>query len=113
MPPVLSLFEDSLSGGASLSLPALPRMIFVVHGAVAIDGKAFTDGEAWSGEGAVSLIPGKDGTTVWRYELAATGAPHGAANGAGVRSREKLAAELKTIPDGELLLRGDSVAFPP
>jgi hypothetical protein len=30
-----------------------------------------------------------------------------------VRSREKLAAELKTVPQGELLLRGDSVAFPP
>jgi hypothetical protein len=107
------LFEDSLSGGASLSLPALPRMIFVVHGAVTIDGKAFSDGEAWSGEGAVSLAPGKDGTTVWRYELAAAGAKSDVASGAGVRSREKLAAELKTVPQGELLLRGDSVAFPP
>jgi hypothetical protein len=113
MAPVLSLFEDSISGGASLSLPALPRMIFVVHGAVTIDGKAFSDGEAWSGEGAVSLAPGKDGTTVWRYELAAAGAKSGVASGAGVRSREKLAAELKTVPQGELLLRGDSVAFPP
>jgi hypothetical protein len=113
MAPVLSLFEDSISGGASLKLPALPRMIFVVHGVVSIDGKAFTDGEAWSGEGAVSLTPGKDGTTVWRFELAAAGAKPGVAGGAGVRSREKLAAELKTIPEGELLLRGDSVAFPP
>ena len=98
MAAVLSLFEDSLSGGGSLSLPALPRMIFVVHGAVTIDGKSFGDGEAWSGEGAVSLVPGKDGTTVWRYELAAAGANSGVAGGAGVRSREKLAAELKTIP---------------
>jgi hypothetical protein len=113
MPPVLSLFEDSISGGAALQLPALPRMIFVVHGAVTIDGKALSDGEAWSGEGAATLTPGKDGVTVWRYELAASGAPSGAASGTGVRSREKLAAELKTIPQGELLLRGDSVAFPP
>jgi hypothetical protein len=110
---VLSLFEDSLSGGASLSLPPLPRMIFVVHGAGSIDGKTFVDGEAWSGEGAVSLTPGKDGTTVWRYELSASGAKSGIASGAGVRSREKLSAELKTMPQGELLLRGDSVAFPP
>jgi len=71
MAPVLSLFEDSLSGGASLKLPALPRLIFVVHGAVTIDGKTLSDGEAWSGEGAVSLLPGKDGVTLWRYELAA------------------------------------------
>jgi hypothetical protein len=113
MAPVLSLFEDSISGGASLNLPALPRMIFVVHGAVSIDGKTFADGEAWSGEGDVSLTPGKDGTTVWRYELSASGAKSGVASGTGVRSREKLAAELATIPQGELLLRGDSVAFPP
>ena len=31
----------------------------------------------------------------------------------GVRSQEKLSAVLETIPQGELLLRGDSVAFPP
>ena len=113
MAPVLGLFEDSISSGASLRLPALPRMIFVVHGVVSIDGKSFGDGEAWSGEGAVSLTPGQDGTTVWRYELAASSAPSGVASSAGVRSREKLSAELKTIPQGELLLRGDSVAFPP
>jgi len=113
MAPVLRLFEDSLSGGASLKLPALPRMIFVVHGAVTIDGKALGDGEAWSGEGEVSLAPGKDGVTLWRYELAPSGAQTGVANGTGVRSREKLSAALETIPPGELLLRGDSVAFPP
>src|SRR5882724_10621106 len=113
MAPVLRLFEDSLSGGASLNLPALPRMIFVVHGAVAIDGKAFSDGEAWSGEGVASLAAGRDGVTLWRYELAQPGAQAGVASGAGVRSREKLAAALETIPQGELLLRGDSVAFPP
>ena len=28
-------------------------------------------------------------------------------------SRQKLTAELETIPQGRLLLRGDSVAFPP
>ena len=31
----------------------------------------------------------------------------------GVRSQEKLAALLETLPKGELLLRGDSVGFPP
>ena len=113
MAPVLSLFEDSLSGGASLKLPALPRLIFVVHGAVTIDGKTLSDGEAWSGEGAVSLLPGKDGVTLWRYELAASDAQDGVANVTGARSREKLSAVLETIPQGELLLRGDSVAFPP
>ena len=113
MAPVLRLFEDSLSGGASLPLPAMPRMIFVVHGALTIEGKSFSDGEAWSGEGAVTVVPGKDGTTVWRYELAPQGSAAGVSSGAGARSCEKLSAVLETIPEGELLLRGDSVAFPP
>ena len=35
MPPVLRLCEDVLSDGAALSLPALPRLAFVVHGSIA------------------------------------------------------------------------------
>jgi hypothetical protein len=113
MHPILRLYEDSFSGGvAPVSLPALARMIFVVHGAVSIGGKTLSDGEAWSGEGVCSLTPGKDGVTLWRFELAAAGSPGGLIKGA-LRSQEKLAAVLETLPPGELLLRGDSVAFPP
>ena len=36
MPPVLALYEDILSDDATLALPPLPRMIFVVHGSVTI-----------------------------------------------------------------------------
>ena len=113
MHPVLRLYEDSISGGVpAVSLPALARMIFVVHGAMTIDGKALSDGEAWSGEGACSLTAGKDGVTLWRFELAASGSSSYLIKGA-LRSHEKLAAPLATVPQGELLLRGDSVAFPP
>ena len=39
---MLRLYEDSISGGApAVRLPALARMIFVVHGAVTVDGKTF------------------------------------------------------------------------
>src|SRR5215203_4208648 len=104
MHPVLRLYEDSISGGAAaVSLPALARMIFVVHGAVTVDGKALSDGEAWNGEGACSLTPGKDGVTIWRFELAASGSNSFSIKGA-LRSQEKLAAALETIPQGELLL---------
>jgi hypothetical protein len=113
MHPVLRLYEDSINGGgAAVSLPALARMIFVVHGAVTIDGKALSDGDAWHGEGSCSLAAGKDGVTIWRFELAASGSSSQPIKGA-MRSQEKLAAALETIPQGELLLRGDSVAFPP
>ena len=36
MSVVLRLYEDILSNDAALSLPALPRMIFVVHGAIVV-----------------------------------------------------------------------------
>ena len=113
MHPVMRLYEDSFIGGAApVPLPALARMIFVVHGAVTIDGKTLGDGDTWHGEGACSLMAGKDGVTLWRFELAASGSGTAPIEGA-LRSQEKLAAALETIPQGELLLRGDSVAFPP
>jgi len=115
VPAILRLHEDTLSADAALAtrLPARPRMIFVVHGAATIDGAAYGDGAAWFGEGSPTLAPGKGGVTCWRFELAADGAPDGAARGRGVVSQEKLAAALDTLPAGDLLMRGDSVAFPP
>ena len=114
MPPILRLYEDTFSGGVSgVSLPALPRVIFVVHGAVTVEGRRLGDGEAWHGEGPAQLAAGRDGVTLWRYELSAAGSSGGTIFGMGVRSQEKLSAVLQTVPQGDLLLRGDSVAFPP
>jgi hypothetical protein len=112
MPPVLALYEDVLSNGAELALPAAARMIFLVHGGARIGERVLADGETWHGEAAVTIIGGDSGATFWRYELVATAAPKAPA-AAGVRSREKLTASLDILPAGELLLRGDSVAFPP
>ena len=55
MPPVLALYEDVLSDGAALALPAAARMIFLVHGGATIAGRALRDGEAWHGEGAAII----------------------------------------------------------
>ena len=114
MPPVLRLCEDALSDGAALSLPARPRLAFVVHGSIAAGDRVLRDGEAWSGEDAATFKAGGEGATVWRWELGAaeTGGVV-AGTGTGIASREKLAARLDTLPQGPLLLRGDSVAFPP
>jgi hypothetical protein len=112
MQPVLRLCEDVLAGGVAVSLPVLPRMAFVVHGAITAADKVLRDGEAWSGEDAVTFRAGPEGATVWRWELAAA-ATGGIVSGEGIASREKLAASLDTLPAGPLLLRGDSVAFPP
>src|SRR5215216_975561 len=113
MHPVLRLYEDVLSSNGAVMLSALPRMIFIVHGVATIVGRAFSDGEAWYGEDAVALTAGREGVTCWRWELAPDRATGGAAVGTSIVSREKISASLETLPAGDLLLRGDSVAFPP
>src|SRR5262249_43800336 len=109
MPPVLALYEDVLADGAALALPAAARMIFLVHGGATIAGRALRDGEAWHGEGAATVHASGTGAPCWRFDFASppAGTP------ARVSSRPKLAAPPGTLPAGELLLRGDSVAFPP
>lgn len=113
MPPMLRLYEDVLANEAELPLPALPRMIFVVHGSVTVRDRTLHDDDGWSSDGAVRLKGGAGGAAIWRWELAAGGADTIAETGTGVVSREKLSARLETLPQGALLLRGDSVAFPP
>jgi hypothetical protein len=115
MHPVLRLYEDVLSSAGSIEfqLPPLPRFIFVVHGAATIGGKVLNEGEAWQGEVAVKVKPGSGGVTCWRWELARGDQGTTTANAPGMTTHEKLAAFLETLPKGELLMRGDSVAFPP
>lgn len=113
MLPTLRLIEDVLSNDAEAALPALPRMIFVVHGAVAVGGSTLRDEDTYSGEAAVAVKAGSGGATLWRFEFVAGAGGEGAASGPGIVSREKLSAQLTTLPAGDLLLRGDSVAFPP
>jgi len=111
MPPVLTLYEDIFSNGTVLEVAPLPRMIFVVHGSVTIADRTLADGEAWHGQGAVTMRAGDAGATCWRWDLATDDAADRVIG--GVRSRTKLSASLARLSQGDLLLRGDSVAFPP
>jgi hypothetical protein len=111
MSPILRLYEDVFSSDpAEVSLLAAPRLIFVVHGSMTIDGQVHQDGEAWHGESEPWLVPGEGGATCWRFELTTADMGDGAIMDV---SRPKLSAALGALPKGELLLRGDSVAFPP
>jgi hypothetical protein len=113
MPSTLRLYEDVLSSdAAAVNLPALPRMIFVVHGSVATADRTLRDGEAFGSEEALVLKAGGEGATLWRWEFVSSEGAAGLLSGQGAVSREKLAARLETLPEGKLLLRGDSVAFP-
>jgi len=112
MPAILRLYEDVLaSDSPEVGLPPAPRMIFVVHGSATFEGRHIGDGEAWHGEHELMIEPGPAGVTWWRFELVSTDASEWLLGGAA--TRKKLAAALATLPKGELLLRGDSVAFPP
>ncbi len=115
MHPVLRLYEDVLSSAenATFRLPPLPRFIFVVHGSAVIGGKTLSEGEAWQGETAITVKPGAGGVTCWRWELARGDQGNTTANAPGMTTHEKLTAFLETLPKGELLMRADSVAFPP
>jgi hypothetical protein len=114
MNPILRLSEDVFADGGAMELPALPRMIFVVHGLIAIGERTLRDEGAFGGEGAIMLKAGSAGATVWRFELITREADVGRPSpGSGIASHEKLAVMLSTVPSGALLLRGDSVAFPP
>ena len=109
----LSLFADVLVSGAHLDLALRrARMIFVVHGSVIIGERKLLDGETWHGEDSLRVEAGSDGATCWRWELSASTSASDKRT-TSVASREIVSATLDTMPDGELLLRGDSVAFPP
>jgi hypothetical protein len=112
MNPILRLVEDVFSDGAELTLQPEPRMVFVLHGAIAVAGKPILDNEAWSGEGAAKIVAGPEGAMCWRFELSAD-ARDDVVTANGVASRVKLAAPLEPLTAGDLLFRGDSVAFPP
>jgi hypothetical protein len=114
MPPVLRLYEDTLANdGAELSLPVRPYMIYVVHGSIAVADRIVRADEGFAGEAAAHIKGGPEGATLWRWEFAADGSAAAAPPGRSVVSREKFAGRLDALPDGPLLLRGDSVAFPP
>ena len=115
MTAMLRLYEDTFAGGGGLdgALPATPRMLFVVHGSIRIDGRALRDGDTWFGPDAVSFAPGDAGVTLWRFELTLAAGAAGMARGPGVISHQKISALLKELPADDLLMRGDSVGFPP
>ena len=111
MPPHLSLFEDIYSNGASASLPPASRIMFVVYGQISIDGRGFGEGETWHGVGTALVTAGDAGASVWRWDL--TEGPSFSLASDGVGSFAKISASLEMLPKGDLLMRGDSVAFPP
>jgi len=71
----LRLLRDRLDPGARLMLPALNRVLYVLEGAVSLDGVDLHANGAWHAAGACTATAGARGATVLRYELVGPGAP--------------------------------------
>src|SRR5882672_4623854 len=112
MHPELRLIEDFMSDRGALDLPAQPRMLYVVRGSIAAGRRTIRIGEVLYSEERLTAHAEESGATLWRFELSDPRTPATKMNSPSVSSRDKLAKPL-TLPEGELIWRGDSVAFPP
>lgn len=113
MHPELRLFEDFMTDRGTLSLPALPRMFYVVRGAITVGRRTVRVGEVIYSDETVTAHAGELGATLWRWELSDPRQAAARVNTSTVVSRDKLIMPLETLPAGELIWRGDSVTFPP
>ena len=106
------LFEDTLFGGEEVRFDdPVPRALYVSAGSIVVDGDdvPLDDGVVLTDAAAVRA--GGDGATLWRWEVGSATANAGAY---AHRTTLRLAGGIDpaAIAD-ELLIRLDSVAFPP
>ena len=112
MPCELRLFEDTLFGDEEVRLDAaLPRAVYTSAGSVALNGEDILADDGVVSADAATLRAGSNGATVWRWEVAS---PDEKADAHRHRTSLRLAGPIDpaAIAD-DLLIRLDSVAFPP
>ncbi len=112
MPYEMRLFEDLLFGGEGVRFdgPA-PRALYVSAGGISMNGEDVPPDGGVVSTDAVRLCAAGGGAAVWRWEVAPTNEGPGA-----YRHRTTLRLAGRIDPAAiaeELLVRLDSVAFPP
>ena len=108
----LRLFEDTLFGDEEIRLEgALPRALYTLAGNAALNGEDVPADEGVVSADAVTLRAGSSGATVWRWEVVSSDER---ADAHRHRTSLRLAGPIDpaAIAD-DLLIRLDSVAFPP
>ena len=112
MPYEMRLFEDTLFGDEEVRFedPA-PRALYVSAGTVSVNGEELPLDEGVVSTDAATVCAGGEGATLWRWEI---GASDAGARADRHRTSLRLAGRIDpaAIAD-ELLIRLDSVAFPP
>jgi hypothetical protein len=111
----LRLLEGNIAAGEVLTLPAdgVNRVLYVAHGGIAVDGQALGEDQAWHGRGAAKVAAGPSGAALWRWELAPAGGAAFQEQGVQGVSGLKLCRRLSGAMEEGVLIRCDSVAFPP
>src|ERR1043165_5618075 len=97
----LRLVEDFLTDRGALSLPALPRMLYVVRGAITVGQRVLSHGEALFGEDVLTAHAESAGAILWRFELGDPGHPAVELKDGGLRSSPKFAVTLESLPEGD------------
>jgi hypothetical protein len=97
----LHLWRDRLDPEARSALPATNRVLYVLDGALSVEGVPVNS--AWHGAGACSAVAGPEGATLLRYELV---------SGRDARAGELLLAhDIVLDPSKPYLMRCDRVDF--
>ena len=112
MPYEMRLFEDTLFDDEEVRFhDSAPRAFYVSAGSISVDGENVPMDEGVLQTDAATVRAGADGATVWRWEVVSA---DGAADTYAHRTSLRLAGRIEpaAIAD-ELLIRLDSVAFPP
>ena len=109
----LQLHTDIFAAGETAMLPAANRVLYVVEGSVFVRAAGVSASldanSAWCGAVAPSVVAGKAGARVLRFELLAAAATSAKAC---ANSTLTLNAPI-TLPAAEVLMRCDRVGFPP
>ncbi len=100
---VLRLIRDRLDPGACSAFPATNRVLYLLDGALTVDGKSVPVNSAWRGAGACSAVAGPGGATVLRYELVSKAGP--------APGKPLLAHDIALDPKAPYLMRCDRVDF--
>jgi hypothetical protein len=100
---VLRLMRDHLQPNTRASLPAMNRVLYLLEGALSVDGKDLAVNSAWHGAGVCSVVAGPAGASVLRYELGRDDTPAGAT--------PLLAQAIRLDPTAAYLMRCDRVDF--
>jgi hypothetical protein len=100
---LLRLSRDRLDPGARSALPAANRVLYLLEGALSVDGKDVPVNNAWHGAAACSAVAGASGATVLRYELVSTAGP--------APGHPLLAHDIALDPAKAYLMRCDRVDF--